>query len=100
MTEIVMQNSHHGNHEPALAARIEKTHLGNIDNKMKTDFVFQVVDLMTDTWLGDVKFRRGARNILLLCNGDEITEMAQFHAATVTNSYNESRICACGVITP
>jgi hypothetical protein len=25
MLEIVMQNSHHGNHEPALAARIEKT---------------------------------------------------------------------------
>jgi hypothetical protein len=35
MIEIVMQNSHHGNHEPALAARIEKTYVGNIDNKMK-----------------------------------------------------------------
>jgi hypothetical protein len=86
MIEIAMQNSHRGNHAPALAARIEKTHPGNIDNKMKTDFVFPVVDLMTGAWLGDVKFRRCARNILLLCNGNEITEMAQFHAATVSNS--------------
>jgi hypothetical protein len=27
---------HHCNHEPALSARIEKTYLGNVDNKMKT----------------------------------------------------------------
>jgi hypothetical protein len=51
MIEIAMQNSHRGNHAPALAARIEKTHPGNIDNKMKTDFVFPVVDLMTGAWL-------------------------------------------------
>jgi hypothetical protein len=27
---------HHCNHQPALSARIEKTYLGNVDNKMKT----------------------------------------------------------------
>jgi hypothetical protein len=31
----------------------------------KTDFVLQVVDLAADARLRDVKFRRGARNILL-----------------------------------
>src|ERR1700726_5283093 len=34
--EIVMHILHHCNHEPALSARIEKTYLGNVDNKMKT----------------------------------------------------------------
>jgi hypothetical protein len=34
MIEMVMQNAHHGNHEPALAAKIEKTYIGNIDNKI------------------------------------------------------------------
>jgi 8-hydroxy-5-deazaflavin:NADPH oxidoreductase len=32
---------------------------------------------MTDARLGEVKFRRGARNILLLRHGDEVTEMAR-----------------------
>src|SRR6202521_2833857 len=36
MIEIVMHILHHCNHEPALSARIEKTYLGNVDNKMKT----------------------------------------------------------------
>jgi hypothetical protein len=41
MVEIVMQNSHHGNHEPALAARIEKTYGGNLENEvsMKVGFL-------------------------------------------------------------
>jgi hypothetical protein len=34
MIEIVMQNSHHGNHEPALAARIEKTEVGILENEV------------------------------------------------------------------
>jgi hypothetical protein len=54
-----------------------------------------VVDLAADARLRDVKFRRGARNILLLRHGDEVTEMAQFYRATITNSYNESRIMIC-----
>src|ERR1700730_18021186 len=36
MIEIVMHLLHHCNHEPALSARIEKTNIGNVDNKMKT----------------------------------------------------------------
>jgi hypothetical protein len=44
----------------------------------KTDFVFEVVDLAADARLRHVKFRRGARNILLFGQGDEVTEMAQF----------------------
>jgi hypothetical protein len=43
----------------------------------KTDFVLEVVDLAADARLRDVKFRRGARNILLFRHGDEVTEMAQ-----------------------
>src|SRR5258707_2570160 len=42
MIEIVMHILHHRNHEPALAARIEKTHVSNIDNKMKTRAVMKV----------------------------------------------------------
>jgi hypothetical protein len=34
MIEMVMPNSHHGNHEPALAARIEKTYGGNLENEV------------------------------------------------------------------
>jgi hypothetical protein len=37
MIEIVMHILHHCNHEPALSARIEKTYLGNVDNKMKNE---------------------------------------------------------------
>jgi hypothetical protein len=29
-----MPNPHHGNHEPAFSARLEKAYAGNIDNKM------------------------------------------------------------------
>src|SRR5579862_671403 len=58
----------------------------------KTDLVLKVVDLAADARLRDVKFQRGARNILLFCHSDEVTEMAQFHWSTITNSYNESRI--------
>jgi len=36
MIETVMHILHHGNDEPALAERIEKTHLGNIDNEEQT----------------------------------------------------------------
>jgi hypothetical protein len=41
MIKIVMQNSHHGNHEPALAARIEKTYGGNLETRsvMKVGFL-------------------------------------------------------------
>jgi hypothetical protein len=35
MIEIVMHILHHCNHKPALAARLGKTDVGNIDNKMK-----------------------------------------------------------------
>jgi hypothetical protein len=35
MIEIVMHISHHCNHEPALATRLGKTDVSNIDNKMK-----------------------------------------------------------------
>jgi hypothetical protein len=35
MIEIVMPNPHHGNHEPAFSARLEKAYVGSIDNKMK-----------------------------------------------------------------
>jgi hypothetical protein len=34
MIEIVMHNSHHGNHEPALAATIEKTYVRNLENEV------------------------------------------------------------------
>jgi len=67
---------------------------------MKTDFVIQAVNVMQDAWPGDVKLRRGARNSLPLCNGDETTEMAPSQAATINNSYDEPGVCACGVITP
>jgi hypothetical protein len=40
--EMVMHILHHGNHEPALSARIEKTHVGHIENKMKTGSVMKV----------------------------------------------------------
>ena len=42
----------------------------------KTDFVFKVVDPAADARPLHVKFRRGARNILLFGHGDEVTEMA------------------------
>src|ERR1700722_12718841 len=44
MIEIVMHILHHCNHEPALSARIEKTYLGNVDNKMKTRLSKSPVD--------------------------------------------------------
>ena len=40
--EMVMHILHHGNHEPALAARVEKTHVGHIETKMKTGSVMKV----------------------------------------------------------
>jgi len=33
MIETVMPILHHCNHEPALAARIEKAYVGNVDNE-------------------------------------------------------------------
>jgi hypothetical protein len=42
MMEMVMHILHHGNHEPALAARVEKTHVGHIETKMKTGSVMKV----------------------------------------------------------
>src|SRR5260221_14756075 len=42
MIETLRHILHHRNHEPALAARIEKTHVSNIDNKMKTRAVMKV----------------------------------------------------------
>jgi len=33
MIEMVMQNSHHGNHEPALAARVEESYGGGLENE-------------------------------------------------------------------
>jgi hypothetical protein len=42
MIETVMHILHHCNHEPALSTRIEKTYLGNVDNKTKTRSVMKV----------------------------------------------------------
>jgi 8-hydroxy-5-deazaflavin:NADPH oxidoreductase len=42
MIETVMQNSHHDNHEPALAARLEKAHRSNSDNEMKNRATMKV----------------------------------------------------------
>jgi hypothetical protein len=42
MIEIVMHILHHCNREPALSTRIEKTYLGNVDNKTKTRSVMKV----------------------------------------------------------
>jgi hypothetical protein len=39
-----------------------------------------------------VKLQGRTRNILLQRHSDEITKMAQFHSAIITNSYQQSRI--------
>ena len=51
--------------------------------KLKTDFVFEVADLPAQARLRDVQLQRGARNIFLLGDGDEITEVAQFHFLSI-----------------
>ena len=48
--------------------------------QLKTDFVFEIADLPAQARLRDVQLQRGTRNILLLGDGDEITEVAQFHS--------------------
>ena len=48
--------------------------------KRKTDFIFEVADLSAQARLRDVQLQRGAGDIFLPGHGDEITEMAQFHA--------------------
>src|ERR1700730_12656111 len=40
--KIVMPNPHHGNHEPAFFARLEKAYAGNIDNKNERRSVMEV----------------------------------------------------------
>jgi hypothetical protein len=50
--------------------------------KLETDFIFKVMDLSAQGRLRDVQLRRGARNIFSFSHGDEVTEMAEFHAAT------------------
>ena len=43
--------------------------------KLKTDFVFEVVDLPAQAGLRDVQLQRGARNIFIFGHGDKIAEM-------------------------
>jgi hypothetical protein len=52
---------------------------GGAFEEEETEFVFEVADLAAQGGLGDVEFEGGARNVFGFSNGNEITEVAEFH---------------------
>jgi hypothetical protein len=60
--------------------------LGQLDGAARPDqerpaqLAFQVLDLLRERRLGDAEALRGAPEVPLLGDGDEVTEVAQLHA--------------------
>ena len=64
--------------------------MGATLEQLETDFVLQIANLPADARLRDVQLERGAGNVFLPGHGDEITKMAQFHAASMPYSYAQA----------
>ena len=60
-----------------MPSRRESGSGGPAHKELRTEAIFQLLDLSAEGWLGDVESFRGATKITLLRNSNEISEMTK-----------------------